>query len=99
MIIWPSIIAGFLVLLGYLFVQFGLVPPPRAILLIKISEGKIKIRRGNLRPLTREFISEIFQMAEISRGFVAISSNNRVFFSWNIPKSIHQRLRNVLLNE
>jgi hypothetical protein len=96
---WPTIAIGIIAAFGYSLVQFGFVPPPQAILLIRIRSGQIKIRRGNLRPLAKDFVSEILQTAKISQGFIAVTSSHRVFFSRNIPQRVHQRLRNVLLNE
>ena len=47
---------------------------------------------------TREHVSEILSEAKVSKGFIAITSDNRVKFSKQIPAAVHQRLRNVLLN-
>lgn len=43
-------------------------------------------------------MAEILDRAGVKNGFVALMPNARVKFSYQIPKAIHQRLRNVVLN-
>jgi hypothetical protein len=43
-------------------------------------------------------VAELLQAAGVKRGFIAITPDSRVKFSCQIPKAIHQRLRNVVLN-
>jgi len=90
---------AFLVALAFAAVWFGFVPPPNARTLLHIRAGTIRITRGSLRPHAREHVAEILSEAKISRGFIAITSGNRVAFSRRIPATVHQRLRNVLLNQ
>lgn len=80
-------------------VGVGLVPPPNASTLLYVRSGSIRVARGNLRPHAREHVLEILSGAEISAGFIAITAGNRVVFSRRIPATVHQRLRNVLLNQ
>jgi hypothetical protein len=80
-------------------VGFGLVPPPHANTILRIGLNGIRTTRGSLRPHAREHLTEILLEAQVSRGFIAITPANRVVFSRNIPVAVHQRLRNVLLNQ
>jgi hypothetical protein len=96
MVVW--IIVG-IALTGVLAVWLGFVPPPYATTLIKIRDGEIRVRRGRLQGLAREHISDILRDAGVSRGFIAITSANWIVFSRQIPGAVHQRLRNVLLNQ
>jgi hypothetical protein len=80
-------------------IWLGFVPPPHAATLIHIRSGGLQVKRGRLQAHAREHVSEILQDAGVSRGFIAITSQNRVAFSRHIPSTVHQRLRNVLLNQ
>jgi hypothetical protein len=66
---------------------------------IRIRHQGLHISRGRLRADAREAVSDILRSAGVSRGFIAITAQNRVSFSSRIPSTIHQRLRNVLLNQ
>ena len=79
-------------------VRFGVVPPPHASTLLRVQEGTIRVTKGQLNTLAREHVREILAEAGVTKGFIAIT-NNRVTFSRHIPAAIHQRLRNVLLNQ
>lgn len=96
--IWLVIILG-LAALACGAVWFGLLPPPHASTLVHVRHGSIRVTRGRLRPETREQVREILAEAGVARGFVAVTPGNRVAFSWRIPNTVHQRLRNVLLNQ
>jgi len=80
-------------------VWLGFVPPPNARLLIKIRGGSVRVARGSLKAHAREHVTEILSEIGINRGFIAVSADNRVAFSRQIPVAVHQRLRNVLLNQ
>lgn len=90
---------GCLVALAFAAVWFRFVPPPHASTLLQIRAGSVSTTRGSLRPHAREHVTEILSEVKVSRGFIAITSGNRVIFSRHIPTSVHQRLRNVLLNQ
>ena len=80
-------------------VALGFVPPPNASILVRVSAGSIRVVRGTLRFHAREHLADILTDAKVSKGFIAISAGNKVTFSRTIPAAIHQRLRNVLLNQ
>jgi hypothetical protein len=85
--------------LAFAAVWLGFVPPPHASTLLRIRAGAIRTTRGSLKPHAREHVTEILTGAGVSKGFIAITPGNRVSFSRHIPGAIHQRLRNVLLNQ
>jgi hypothetical protein len=84
--------------LGWLLVRFGFVPPPHAAILIRIRGGELHVSRGRVRAQTREFVLDILSQAAVTNGFIAVTPGNWVVFSRQIPRAVHQRLRNVLLN-
>lgn len=79
--------------------QGGFVSPLNSTTLLRISGGKLIIRRGRLQADARNHVSDMLRDAGVCRGFVAITSRNRIVFSRSIPSSLHQRLRNVLINQ
>jgi hypothetical protein len=83
---------------GLLLVQFGFIPPPHATVLIRVRGEMLNGVRGRVRAQPHEFVSDIVREAAITKGFIAVTPGRRVFFSREIPRSIHQRLRNVVLN-
>ena len=85
-------------LLGFALVRLGIIPPPHAALLIWIRGGQLYISRGRLRAQAREFLAEILRETGIKSGFIAMTPAKWVAFSPNIPASVRQRIRNVLLN-
>ena len=95
---WLAIILC-LVAVAFAAVAFGLVPPPHASTLVHVRHGSTRVTRGKLRPEAREQVREILEEVGVARGFVAVTPGNRVAFSWHIPNTVHQRLRNVLLNQ
>ena len=95
---WAIILLG-LVAVAFLAVWLGLVPPPHASTLIRIKGGRLLLRKGQLRAYAKEQVTDVLSNAGVSSGFIAILPQNSVVFSWQIPKNIRQRLRNVLLNQ
>ncbi len=83
----------------FLAIEFGFVPPPWAIVLVRIRKGMVTVRRGAVLAHARTSLAEILQETDVSEGFIAITSGKRVTFSRHIPERIRQRLRNVLLNQ
>ena len=96
-------------MLAYLVIGFGglavlavwlrFIPPPHAVVLIRVRSGMVRIRRGKVKSHAKEQITDILQESHVKRGFIAVTCNDRVFFSRQIPSAAHQRLRNVLLNQ
>ena len=78
---------------------FGFVPPPHAITLIRVSDGKARISRGEMRPHAKIQVAEVLDEAGVSRCFIALLPGNRLCFSRSVPSEIHQRLRNIILNQ
>ena len=89
---------GILALAGGAAIWFGFVPRPGASTLIHIRNGALRVKRGQLRGHSREHVAEILRDSKVATGFIAITHENRVRFSRQIPAALHQRLRNVLLN-
>jgi hypothetical protein len=96
---WVVLVIAGLALLAIGAVWLGFIPPPHASTLIRIKGGRLVLRKGQLRPYARDHASEILLEAGVSDGYIAITPQNWVAFSRQIPSAIHQRLRNVLLNQ
>jgi hypothetical protein len=94
----PLIVIASLVGLVYFAIRFGFVPPPGSATLIRIRDGMLEVRRGQIQPHAKEYIADILREAGVSRGFIAISRERRIAFSRQIPVTVHQALRNVLLS-
>ena len=88
-----------LVILAFAAVWFGFIPPPNAETLVRVREGTVWVSRGQLQPHAKQDVAEILCEAEVSKGFIAVTSTNRVIFSRHIPAAVRQRLRNVILNQ
>ena len=97
-LMWILLIGG-LVSVAAGSVWLGFLPPPHATMLIRINGGQLQITRGGLKAHAKLDVSEILHDAGVSQGFIAITRHNRVSFSRRIPTTVHQRLRNVLLNQ
>lgn len=95
----PLLVIGGLIGLAVLAVWQGFIPPPHATTLIRIRDGTVSIRRGRVQSHAREHIADILRDAGVSTGYIAITPENWVAFSRRIPPGLHQRLRNVLLNQ
>src|SRR5688572_5774562 len=78
--------------------ELGLIPPFFAHTRIKITEGQMRVTRGELKANASEHLSAVLREAGVRSGSIAISSRHRIHFS-KIPPEIHQRIRNVLLNQ
>lgn len=79
-------------------VGFALLAPLSARTFIRIREGVPHVTRGRLDPRAREHVAEILRLSAVQSGYIAITSQPRVIFSWRIPKGVRQQLRNVLLS-
>jgi hypothetical protein len=76
----------------------GILPPLNARCVVRIRNAGCSVQGDALPHHVVNSVAEILQTAGVKRGFIAITPNARVKFSCQIPKAIHQRLRNVLLN-
>lgn len=85
--------------LYYSAVWLRYLPPPGVPTLLKIRGTNIDVVRGVLRSHSRDHLKGILSESNVSKGFITMSRANRVTFSRHIPDSVHQRLRNVLLNQ
>ena len=88
-----------LAILAVLLVWLGVLPPPHAVTLIRIRNGVPTVKKGQVRSDALEHVSQILQEAGVAGGFIAMMSDNKLVFSRKVPPEIHQRLRNVLLNQ
>jgi len=96
---WLLIVIGVIALGVFFALSFDLVLPLRAETLLRVRKGSVDVCRGHLKPYAKEHINDILGEAGLSRGLIAITKDRRVIFSRHIPSNIHQRLRNVLLNQ
>jgi hypothetical protein len=92
------LIVAAVVVLGLPMTGLGFFPPWNATTVARVNSGKITIKRGQLRGQVRDDLEEVLNAAGVISGFIALTSENRIHFSRNIPEPIRQRLRNVLLN-
>lgn len=91
-------VAALVLVAGFLLIHFGLLPPPHAHTLVRFQGGQLQLKRGQLRGLARDQVRVLLEEAGVSKGYLAITSSPRVYFSRTIPSTYHQRLRNVVLN-
>jgi hypothetical protein len=80
-------------------IELGFIPPLNARVILRMRGGSLVFQKGRLQGNASEHVEAILRGAQVSDGFVAITSGQRVYFSRQIPRDIHQRLRNVLLNQ
>jgi hypothetical protein len=66
--------------------------------LIRIRNGECVLSGEPLTRATLATVTDLLHQAGVQRGFIAIMPERRVKFSRQIPRQIHQQLRNVLLN-
>jgi len=66
---------------------------------IQIDPVGARVRRGRVDPQALAATVDILRAARVTTGYISISSDNRVAFSWHVPPALHQRLRNVLLRD
>ena len=93
------VVIAIFVLLVVLVIRAGYVPPPYAGTLIRVRNGAVDVSRGHVRSAARQYVADILRDAGVSRGYIAVTSEDSVEFSKTIPEGIRQRLRNVLLNQ
>jgi hypothetical protein len=72
-------------------------PPANSKVLIRITNGRCEVECGAIDALGRQQVAGLVQEAGVRAGFIALV-DNRVHFSPSVPPSLHQRLRNIVLN-
>lgn len=85
-------------LAGFVAVELRWLAPPWAVLILRIHADGVRLGKGQLSGQLRERLAEILRESGITSGFIAQMRNRRVIFSRNLPASVQQRLRNVLVN-
>ncbi len=95
---WWLVLVAFGVL-GYAAVSLRFIPPPSSPTMLLVKQGELHVRRGQVLPHARQSVAETLQDEGVSSGFIAISAASRLVFSRTIPPELHQRLRNILLNQ
>ena len=97
-LVWAIILAVLVLVIAFSIAN-GWLPPANAGTLIRIRGGLIQVQRGPLRSDARSYLQEILREAGVTEGWIAIMGETEVVFSRRIPGAIHQRIRNVLLNQ
>ena len=87
-----------LVVIAWVSVLLRFFPSPFCKVLVRIQRGEICVKKGSLNARAREHISDVIRESHLEKGFIAISSNRRIEFSFGFPQHLRQTLKNVLLN-
>jgi hypothetical protein len=95
----PIVIIIAIVLLIFAAIELGFIPPFNARIIVRMRNGSLVFEKGHLQANASEHVGAILRGAGVSDGYLAITSGQRVYFSRQIPRDVHQRLRNVLLNQ
>lgn len=95
----PIVILIAIVMLVFGAIELGFIPPLNAKIIVRIRNGSLVFEKGRLEGNVSEHVEAILRGARVSEGYVAITAGPRVYFSRQIPHDVHQRLRNVLLNQ
>lgn len=95
----PIVVLIAIVVLIFAAIEFGFIPPINAKVLVRMRGGSLVFEKGRLQGNAAEHVEAILRGAGVRDGFVAITAGHRVYFSTQIPRDVHQRLRNVLLNQ
>jgi hypothetical protein len=88
-----------IVILVFAAIELGLIPPFNARIIVRMRGGSLVFEKGRLPGNASEHVESILRGAGVREGYVAITSGQRIYFSRQIPPDVHQRLRNVLLNQ
>ena len=95
MVFLPVLLIG---LLLWIAIASGFMPSPFCRVLIRIGQGAVRLQKGSLSPRAKEHLADVVRESHLLKGFITISTGDRVTFSHQIPATIRQRLRNILLN-
>jgi len=66
---------------------------------IEIHSGAARVRYGQVDTRALSTAADILRDAGVRTGYITISNDHRVAFSWHVPPALHQQLRNVLLRD
>jgi predicted protein tyrosine phosphatase len=94
---WLALLVA-IVVLGVWLGWRSQCPPLETKSLIRIRNGECVLTGEPLTRATLATVTDLLHQAGVQRGFIAIMPERRVIFSRQIPRHIHQQLRNVLLN-
>ncbi len=94
---WAAVVVV-VVLIAVSAVFFQFVPPPQALVVLRIRDGQMRVDKGGLPLAAQEHVAEILAEERIEQGWIAILANRRIACSRGIPGAVQQRLRNVLVN-
>jgi hypothetical protein len=95
---WYSVVFSLALIGAMTPFWLGILPPLNARWVLRFRNGGCSHRGAALPSHVKSSVAEILQATGVKRGFIAMTPDSRVKFSWQIPKAIHQRLRNVVLN-
>jgi hypothetical protein len=95
----PIVILITIVVLIFAAIELGFIPPFNAKTIVRMRNGSLVFEKGRLPGNASEHVEAILLGAGVSEGYVAITPGQRIYFSRQIPPDVHQRLRNVLLNQ
>jgi hypothetical protein len=73
------------------------VPPAGMDTLVVVKDANVSIKRGHLRPPVLADVRALLSEAQVAKGYIGVA-RRRISFSRTIPRSLRQKLRNVILN-
>ncbi|WP_193210719.1 DUF3634 family protein [Luteolibacter marinus] len=65
-------------------------------LVLVIREGRLEVAKGNLPAHSRRAVEELLAGASVRDATLHTDGSGRIHFSRQVPRDLHQRLRNVL---
>jgi hypothetical protein len=95
---WLYLIIGVGLVLVVAWFRLGAFLPANARCLIRIHNGAAFVSGEPLPHHVMSSLADVLHTSGVKKGFIAIMPDGRVKFSPQIPKELHQRLRNVVLN-
>ena len=67
--------------------------------LLRYENDRLHQQRGRLRSVTCAAVEDLLRSAHAAAATITVLRGPRVEFSSSIPPELHQRLRNILLND
>lgn len=74
------------------------VASPLARVVIDYKREQVTLKRGVVPPQRLIFVRDLLRGAKVQHASIAILPTGRLWFSPTVPESIHQQLRNVLMD-